>query len=117
MSQLVLSRGNGYKKSLLRRFLPNFEPGPYFVIGSLIIFVALITVITLIFSTRQVTKGYVLNKLESYHQELIRESEQKEMQISQVRSLKFIQESSKVDLMMRPAQIVFVDSDSAVASR
>lgn len=117
MSQLVLSRGNSYKKSLLRRFLPNLELGPYFVIGSLIIFVALITVITLIFSTRQVTKGYVLNKLESYHQDLIRESEEKEMQISKVRSLKYIQESSKVNSMMRPPQIVFVDGDSAVASR
>lgn len=97
--------------------MPNLELGPYFVIGSLIIFVALITVITLIFSTRQVTKGYVLNKLESYHQDLIRESEEKEMQISKVRSLKYIQESSKVDTMVRPAQIVFVDGDTAVASR
>lgn len=97
--------------------MPNLEPGPYFVIGSLIIFVALITVITLIFSTRQVTKGYVLNKLESYHQDLIRESEEKEMQISKVRSLKYIQESSKVTAMVRPPQVVFVDGDTAVASR
>jgi len=84
---------------------------------SLITFVVLITVITLVFSTRQVTKGYVLNKLESQHQELIKKSEQSEMLISKARSLNFIQESTRVQAMVKPPQIVFVDGESAIASR
>lgn len=118
MSQLVLSRGNSPSRNIFRRFMPNIELGPYFLIGSLVLFVILITVLTLMFSTRQVTKGYVLNKLEAEHQELIKESEKAEMSISTVRSLNYIKESSKVSRMVRPNQIVFVnDGTNVVASR
>jgi hypothetical protein len=117
MSQLILSRGVSYNKGIIKRIFPNFEFGPYFLIGSLVVFVALITVITLMFSTRQVTKGYVLNSLESTHQEIVRESEKKDMQISQVRSLKYIQESSKVGSMVRPSAVVFVSGETSIASR
>ncbi len=117
MSQLVLNRGNSYRKSIFRRIFPNFEPGPYFLIASLVFFVVLITVTTLMFSTRQVTKGYVLNSLEAYHQDLVRESEVKDMQISKVRSLNYIQDSSKVGHMVKPGQIVFLSGDTAIASK
>lgn len=117
MSQLILSRGTGYRKGIIRRIFPNLELGPYFLIISLVIFVALITVITLMFSARQVTKGYLLNSLETKHQNIVRESEKKDMQISQVRSLNYIQESSKVKSMVKPAQIVFVSGDTAIAKK
>ena len=97
--------------------LPNVELGPYFLVVSLIIFVALTVVITLMFSARQVTKGYVLNSLEADHQELLRESETKDMQISQVKSLNFIQESSKVDSMVSAEKIVFLHGDSTIAKK
>ncbi len=117
MSQLILSRGNASKKNILRRFFPGFDPGPYFLIGSLIAFVVLTTVITLMFSTSQVTKGYVLNRLEAKHQDLVKENEVHELQISKVRSLNYIKESSKVEYMVRPNQIVYVDGgDTAIAS-
>ena len=117
MSQLVLARGESYNKSLLQRIFPRFEVGPYFLILSLIVFVVLITVITLMFSTRQVTKGYVLHRLEEQHQELVKESERYEMQISMARSLNSIQESSKVRSMVRPANVVFIQGDTAIAQK
>ncbi len=118
MSQLILSRGNTSKKNIIKRFFPAFEPGPYFLMGSLIAFVVLSTVITLMFSTNQVTKGYVLNRLEAKHQDLIKENEIHELQISKVRSLNYIKESSKINYMLRPGQIVYVDGgDTAIASR
>lgn len=82
-------------------------------------FVALVTVITLMFSTRQVTKGYVLNRLGAERQTLIKENEQKEMEISKVRSLQHIQNSSKVQRMKRPDQLVYVQvlGDTAIASK
>lgn len=117
MSQLILSRGNASKKNILRRIFPGLEPGPYFLIGSLIAFVVLTTVITLMFSTSQVTKGYVLNRLEAKHQDLVKENEVHELQISKVRSLSYIKESSKVKYMVRPNQIAYVDGgDTAIAS-
>jgi len=80
--------------------------------------VVLVTIITLMFSTNQVTKGYALNRLEAEHQDLVKEGERNEMEISQVRSLNYIQNSSKVRSMRRPGQVVFVSGgDTAIASR
>lgn len=117
MSQLILSRGVSYKKGILKKWFPSLELGPYFLVASLVVFVALITVITLMFSTRQVTKGYVLSSMESAHQDLLRSSKTMEMQISQVRSLNFIQDSSKVHRMVRPSTVVFVAGEASIASR
>lgn len=117
MSQLVLSRGNTYRKSIFQRLLPNVELGSFFLMASLIFFVALITVSTLVFSTRQVTKGYVLNKLEATHQDLVQANEVKEMQISTVRSLDYIKQSSKVKAMIRPRNVVYLEGDTAIAKR
>lgn len=80
-------------------------------------FVVLVTVITLMFSTRQVTKGYVLNKLDNMHDDLIRESERQEMKISQVRALGYLEQSSKVQSMRRPATVVYFGADGNIASR
>ncbi len=115
MSQLVLARGTNYRQSIIKKIFPNFEPGIGFLVVSLIIFVSLITVITLMFSARQVTKGYVLNSLEARHQELVKSSEVKDMNLSKVRSLNSIQQSSSVRQMVRPAQVVFIDVNNAIA--
>ncbi len=108
MLQLALNRGIAGKVEALRRYVLSFRIGPYFLVGSLIFFVALITVITLMFSTRQVTKGYVLSSLEAAQHNLMKESEGKDMQISQVRSLSYIQGLDRVKVMVRPSQVSFV---------
>lgn len=118
MSQLVLARGVNIRRNIFKKLLPSYlEFGPYFLIGSLVLFVALVTVITLMFSTRQVTKGYVLNKLDNAHEDLIKESERQEMKISQVRALSYIEKSPKVQHMRRPGEVVFVNSEGTLASR
>lgn len=85
--------------------------------GSLIVFVALVTVITLMFSTRQVTKGYALEKLESEQQGLIKAREENNMRISQARSLTTIQNSPKVQGMRKPDTLVYVQPVAEIASR
>jgi len=117
MAQLVLSRGTRYRKPFWNKFKFSFELGPYFLVGSLVLFVGLVTVVTLMFSARQVTKGYVLNSLENDHQELVRESEKMDMKISEVRSLKFLEDSGKVMSMKKPNQIVFVNAATTIAKR
>ncbi|MFC1616328.1 hypothetical protein ACFL21_04255 [Patescibacteria group bacterium] len=116
MSQLILNRGVN-SKNFIKRFLSKIETGPYLLIFSLVTFVVLITVITLVFSTRQVTKGYALNYLESEHQKLIRQQETHDMQISQVRSLNYIEDSEKVKSMVNPDLVVFVDGNTAIAQK
>ncbi|MFA5821248.1 MAG: hypothetical protein WC873_04105 [Candidatus Gracilibacteria bacterium] len=115
MNQLVLTRGT-YRRSIFRKFMPNFEVGPYFLVVSLVLFVILITVITLMFSTRQVTKGYQLSELEAKNGELTKQSEVKDMEMSRVRSLQFIEGSRKVQRMVRPRGLVYLEIvDTAIA--
>ena len=91
--------------------------GPYLVLGSLVMFVVLIIVVTLVFSTRQITKGYQLNMLDFKHNNLVTQNEVSAMQISNVRSLKYIQESSKVKSMVSPRSIVYIKGESTIAAR
>lgn len=97
--------------------MDKFEFGPYLVLGSLVLFVIMITVVTLVFSTRQVTKGYQLSMLDFKHNILVTQSEVKAMQISNVRSLKYIQDSGKVKKMTSPGSLVYIKGESTIASR
>lgn len=95
----------------------NAENGPYFLVVSLVLFVVLVTVITLTFSAQQVTKGYVLSQLESEQRALLTESERREKQVAEVRALRHIEESSRLRSMRNPSHIVFLSGDTVVASR
>lgn len=116
MSQLILSRGVASKKNLLSRIVSNVEFGPYFLVVSLVLFVVLVTVITLMFSTQQVTKGYVLNQLEAEQRVLLAESERREKQVAEVRSLRQIESSPRVQAMRAPSRVVFLSGDTVIAS-
>ena len=116
MSQLILSRGVASKKNLLSRIVSNVEFGPYFLVVSLVMFVVLVTVITLMFSTQQVTKGYVLNQLEAEQRTLLSESERREKQVAEVRSLRHIESSPRVQAMRNPSRVVYLSGDTVIAS-
>lgn len=121
MSQLVLERGASYRKSLLRRIVPawllDFKLSPYFLVVSLVVFVCLLTLTTLIFATNEVTKGYMLNRLDSEQQELVKEREIKDMQLSKVRALDSIKNTSKVSKMSRPKSVAYIHGETVVVSR
>jgi hypothetical protein len=122
MPQLVLEKGARYQSSLLKklfssRMLSRIEVGPYFLIVSLVFFVGLLTLVTLVFSTNEVTKGYTLSKLDSEQQELVKVREIKDMQLSQVRALDSIKSSSKAVSMVRPRSVAYVHGDTVVVSR
>ena len=121
MSQLVLERGATYRRSLLKRIIParllNFELSPYFLVVSLVVFVCLITLVTLVFSTNEVTKGYTLNRLDAEQQELVKEREINDMRLSKVRALDAIGSSSKVLTMVRPINVAYVHGETVVVSR
>jgi len=97
--------------------LSRIEVGPYFLIVSLVFFVGLLTLVTLVFSTNEVTKGYTLSKLDSEQQELVKVREIKDMQLSQVRALDSIKSSSKAVSMVRPRSVAYVHGDTVVVSR
>jgi len=114
MSQLILERG--VKSNSITRFVKRFNVGPYFLVGSFVCVVAMITVLTLTFSARQVTKGYVLTQLEVANQSLLKESDKMDMKISDVKSLSYIRSTNKVASMVRPSTVAYtVDKTSNIA--
>lgn len=91
--------------------------GPTFMIFTLVMMVCLISVMTLMFSTKEITKGYTLKKLEAEHEQLLRDNEAKTMHVAEVRALQVIKSSVKVQSMVRPTQIVYFRGDTAIASK
>lgn len=87
---------------------------PYFLLTSLVLFVSLITVMTLMFSTSQITKGYEVDKLDAEQQNLIKEREIGDMKLSQVRALDAIRSSKQVQNMKKPNVIVYVVSSGNI---
>lgn len=122
MSQLVLERGTTFRRSLIKRLIParvfEFKLSPYFLIVSLVVSVCLITLITLMSSTNEITKGYTLDKLDDEQQELVKQREIKDMKLSQVRALDAIRSSNKVQRMVRPNNIAYVvDTGNVVVKK
>jgi len=84
----------------------------------LLFLVSLITVVTLLSSTSHVTKGYVLTELDEEYNLLVQESEHREMQISEVRSLDYIRNSAHLNYMISNTEITYIGvGDSVIASR
>jgi len=122
MSQLVLERGTTFRRSLIKRLIParvfEFKLSPYFLIVSLVVSVCLITLITLMSSTNEITKGYTLDKLDDEQQELVKQREIKDIKLSQVRALDAIRSSNKVQRMVRPNNIAYVvDTGNVVVKK
>jgi hypothetical protein len=91
--------------------------GPTFLIFTLVLMVCMISVMTLMFSTTEITKGYTLKKLEAEHEQLLRDNEAKTMHVAEVRSLAVIKSSSKVQEMVWPRKITYYRGDTAIASK
>lgn len=95
----------------------KFEVGPSMLVVSLIVFVCLISLVTLMHSTKEVTKGFMVSRLEEKRVGLIRDYEVKTMQLAEVSSLTSIQNSDKFKRMVKPRKVTFVYTDGALASK
>lgn len=116
MSDLVITRSSSLNSGFQKRLIPaTIEIGPYMLIVSLIVFIALMSVTTLMFSTKEVTKGYRLKDLEGKRNVLVKEQETKQMHLAEVQSLDVIRASAKLQTMRKPGEIVYLRSDSSLA--
>lgn len=90
---------------------------PSFFIISIVAAVVISTVMTLVFATKGVTKGYVLRDLEMKSQGLVRQNEVINMQLAQAQSLHSVV-TNDILLHMRPAQnVVYMSGSNTIASR
>ena len=95
----------------------KFQIRPAVFIISIVAVIAISTVMTLIFSTRGVTKGYVLRDLQSKRQALVRENEVMTMQLAQAQSLNSVV-TNDILLHMRPAKhVIHLGGGSVIVSR
>jgi len=118
MSQLILARGSQLKRGVRHNLFPTrLEFGPRMLVFSLVVFVCLISLVTLMHSTKKVTKGFVLTSLEVERGELLREYEINTMRLAEASSLYAIQNTDKFKSMVRPRTVSYVRTDSALASR
>ena len=102
-------------KAVNRNLISRF--GSFLLVASLVACIGLITVITLVYSTKQVTKGYQINSLDREKQNLVRQMEIIDMKISDTKSLKNISSSEKIKTMVRPGKLVFIKNNGSIASR
>lgn len=102
---------------LFTKTLSHIHLSPRFFIASAIFFVISLSIISLVFSTRGVTKGYVLRDLEAKRQILLRENEVKMMEIAQAQALSVVLASDHLDHMVPARKVFFMRGDTMMASR
>lgn len=119
MSQLILTRGNDLRKGSSPRsfFAQKLEFGPGMLVISLVMFLGLMSVVTLMHATKEVTKGFMVTSLESQREELLRDYEINAMKIAKASSMVTIQETDQFKSMVRPRSVSYVYSDGTLASR
>lgn len=119
MSHIVFERGIISKQKQFSWSLRNFKIGPFFLILSLLVFVILVTLMTLLYSTSQVTQGYVLEEMDMSNQDLEQQLQLHEMKIAEVRSIEHIRSLEQVANMrpMTDDKIVYIEGGTAIASK
>lgn len=94
----------------------SFFSRPSFFAGLAIFLIGFLSLVSLVFTTQEVTKGYVLRGLEANRQSLLREHEVMMMQVARAQALQSIFENRHVASMVEARKIEFVRGDTAMAS-
>jgi hypothetical protein len=98
-------------KSIFKKY------GAYFLLFFMVLIMGKITVVTLVYSTKQVTKGYAINMLDKEHQILVRKIDALNLKINEKKALTSIQTSEKFAMMRSPSNIAYLRADNSIASR
>jgi hypothetical protein len=112
------SGGNTLSGSMkkVRVAVTRFEFGPSTVIFGLSIIAILMSLLYLMHFNQVATKGYDLRRLEAARQELLNQYDIKNMKLAEVKSLARVIASDRVSAMRKPAEVIFVRGNTALAS-
>lgn len=91
--------------------------GPSAVMISLAVFAVGISLLYLAHFNQVATKGYDLRRLQADQDQLMSQYEIKNMRLAQITSLNTIAHSDRASVMRRPADVMFVRENTALASR
>lgn len=95
----------------------HFEFGPGTVMISLGVIAAVMSLSYLVHFNKVATKGYDLRRLEAERQELLSQYDVKNMKVAEATSLNYIINSDRLNGMRKPGEVIFVRSNTAIASR
>ncbi|HBB02763.1 MAG: hypothetical protein US89_C0009G0055 [Candidatus Peregrinibacteria bacterium GW2011_GWF2_38_29] len=97
----------------------KFELNSGLLIASFIVFIALITMMTLFFAGKGVTKGYIVKQLEAERQTLIRENDVIGGKLASAQSADSLLLSRRAKTMVRlnESRITFIRAESNLAQR
>ena len=107
------------KRRIQKSIIEGFEINTPLIIASLLIFVALITIITLFFAGKQVTKGYTIKQLEAERQTLQRDNEIIGSRLAELQAMQqvFITRKARNMHAAPSDKITFIRGDSNLAQR
>lgn len=94
----------------------NLNVGPVTAMITMMVLIGLMGLLSLTYLNAQSTKGYMINKLEDDHQELVSDREINDMLILQARSMQNIESHPQVMAMVRPAGVTFFEPVSGIAT-
>lgn len=95
----------------------HFEFGPGTVMIGLGVIATVMSLTYLVHFNKVATKGYDLRRLEAERQQLLSQYDVKNMKVAEATSLNHIINSDRLNGMRKPAEVLFVRSNTAIASR
>jgi hypothetical protein len=95
----------------------KFEFGPMSVMVTLFLIACLMGLLYLMHFNQVATKGYDLRRLEAARQQLTSQNDIKNMKLADAKSMARVISSDRVSVMKRPAELIYVRGNTALASR
>ncbi|MFH0820963.1 MAG: hypothetical protein V1908_04265 [Candidatus Peregrinibacteria bacterium] len=117
MSSVFLASANAENFMRRKTLSQKVEVGITSLMLVTILLVGMITLVYLVHSNRNATKGYALKNLELERSRLLMENEVWDMEIAKVKSLDTLQNDPKVQRMVKADQPLFIRGDTAIASK
>lgn len=93
----------------------RFNVGPTGALFLMMGLVAIMGLVSLTHLNSMSTKGYAYAKLEDDYQELVSDGELNDMMILQARSMQTIEQDTRVQAMVQPTHIYYMESVTGIA--
>lgn len=116
MSQLILTKSRTAKRGYAKRNVERtIDMSPMSLVIAVSLFILVISTIY-VFNFNQVAmKGHDIARLDGMRMELTDVNERASNELSALQSLGYIEESEVVNRMVKPREVIFVESNSRVA--
>jgi hypothetical protein len=114
MGQLILTKKRGKKGVVSRDVDEAILISPFVLVGVLLLMVGVFSLIQLLKFNDSVTKGYQFQKLDSERKVLMEENQKIQRNLAELTAIESLNASSKVQNMVKPAKVFYLDEETEV---